>query len=381
MNRDTEGHYDIVLTFKNPEQAKVDEALLREYRKSLDMVSRDRRPASCGCGSTPNGNQRGARLRAIETSATASTSWASRSRPSSRRGPTSSSSSPPYKPADFGRIESIIGRTAQLEFKIVDDGQEYMKKVAALVPAQRRRWDRTTSTWNKEAREEDVYLRSKSREALRRPSPGLSGDHDRPIAESATRRCRGGAGGGRDADKFWRTYYLHKRAALTSKCWTNADQTWDQNTGHQEVSYEFDRQGASISERLTGDNIGRKMAIILDDRIKTAPVIKSRIGARRTSPSAASQKFVSAPGRGEGDRRGAALGALPAPLKSLQTQVGPTMGRDAIEQGPALLPWRWAAPWFCSCSSITRLSHLNRGPGDAEHAAHALNPGGLREHP
>ena len=38
---------------------------------------------------------------------------------------------PGLKPADFERIKSIIGRTAQLEFKIVDDGSEYMKKVAA----------------------------------------------------------------------------------------------------------------------------------------------------------------------------------------------------------------------------------------------------------
>ena len=41
---------------------------------------------------------------------------------------------PGLKAADFERIKSIIGRTAQLEFKIVDDGSEYMKKVAAAVP-------------------------------------------------------------------------------------------------------------------------------------------------------------------------------------------------------------------------------------------------------
>jgi preprotein translocase subunit SecD len=41
---------------------------------------------------------------------------------------------PGAKAKDFERIKSIIGRTAQLEFKIVDDGSEYMKKVAASVP-------------------------------------------------------------------------------------------------------------------------------------------------------------------------------------------------------------------------------------------------------
>ena len=45
---------------------------------------------------------------------------------------------PGLKSADFERIKSIIGRTAQLEFKIVDDGSEYMKKVAASVPKKTR---------------------------------------------------------------------------------------------------------------------------------------------------------------------------------------------------------------------------------------------------
>src|SRR4029079_2777986 len=41
---------------------------------------------------------------------------------------------PGLKPADFEHIKAIIGRTAQLEFKIVDDGSEYMRKVAGAVP-------------------------------------------------------------------------------------------------------------------------------------------------------------------------------------------------------------------------------------------------------
>ena len=39
---------------------------------------------------------------------------------------------PGLKPDDFERVKKLIGRTAQLEFKMVDDGSEYMKKVAAL---------------------------------------------------------------------------------------------------------------------------------------------------------------------------------------------------------------------------------------------------------
>ena len=76
--------------------------LLREYRKSLDLVEprrRDRRRAAAPrprIRSTRSATTRSAR--ASRPSATASTSWASRSRPSSRRGPTSSSSSPASSP-------------------------------------------------------------------------------------------------------------------------------------------------------------------------------------------------------------------------------------------------------------------------------------------
>jgi preprotein translocase subunit SecD len=75
------------------------------------------------------------------------------------------------------------------------------------------------------------------------------------------------------------------------------------------------------------------MAIILDDRIKTAPVIKSRIGARgRITLGSYGDPFQI---QEEAKEIVAVLrsGALPAPLtKSFETQVGPTMGRDSIEK-------------------------------------------------
>src|SRR4029077_17599968 len=81
-------------------------------------------------------------------------------------------------------------------------------------------------------------------------------------------------------DKSWRTYFLKKRVQLTGEYLLNADQTWDQQTGRPEISYEMDRTGAQLNERLTSENVGRKMAIVLDEKIESAPVIESRIGAR-----------------------------------------------------------------------------------------------------
>ena len=252
---------------------------------------------------------------------------------------------PGLKPSDFERIKSIIGRTAQLEFKIVDDGSEYMKKVAGAVPKrdpkaalQPTDVDVGTEAWNEEdsgKSHEDVYLRSKSRDALEKFFAGLTGevavppDHEIGYEEMQGR----GEDGEQTPDRYWRTYYLHKRAALTGEYLSNADQTWDQNTGRPEVSFEFDHQGAAISERMTGDNIGRKMAILLDEKITSAPVIKSRIGARgRITLGSFGDPFQL---QQEAKDLVAVLrsGALPAPLrKTFETQVGPTMGRDSIEK-------------------------------------------------
>jgi preprotein translocase subunit SecD len=344
------GHFDIVLTFKNPaDQAKVDDQLLREYRKSLDLINRDAATGVVRLRLDPDqiDEVRDYALRqGIETIRNRVDKLGVAEPTIIKKGTDIIVELPGLKPADFERIKNIIGRTAQLEFKIVDDGPtEYMKKIAAAVPKRDAKAplsptdiDVQPEAWTEEdsgKQHEDVYLRSKSRDALQKffasqtGDLAVPGDHEIGYEEMPAR----GENGEQTPDKLWRTYYLHKRAALTGEYLTNADQTWDQNTGRPEVSYEFDRQGAAISERLTGDNIGRKMAIILDDRIKTAPVIKSRIGSRgRITLGSFGDPFAL---QEEAKEIVAVLrsGALPAPLtKSFETQVGPTMGRDAIKQ-------------------------------------------------
>jgi preprotein translocase subunit SecD len=344
------GRFDIVLTFKNPaDQAKVDDQLLREYRKSLDLINRDAATGVVRLRLDPDqiDEVRDYALRqGIETIRNRVDKLGVAEPTIIKKGTDIIVELPGLKPADFERIKNIIGRTAQLEFKIVDDGPtEYMKKIAAAVPKRDAKAplsptdiDVQPEAWTEEdtgKQHEDVYLRSKSRDALQKffasqtGDLAVPGDHEIGYEEMPAR----GENGEQTPDKLWRTYYLHKRAALTGEYLVNADQTWDQNTGRPEVSYEFDRQGAAISERLTGDNIGRKMAIILDDRIKTAPVIKSRIGSRgRITLGSFGDPFAL---QEEAKEIVAVLrsGALPAPLtKSFETQVGPTMGRDAIKQ-------------------------------------------------
>ena len=336
-----EGRDDIVLTFgKHEEQAKLDEAFLRDYRKSMDLVERKPEIGVVRLRLDPDQVEevRDYALRqGIETIRGRVDKFGVAEATVIKKGTDIIVEIPGLKPADFEHIKAVIGRTAQLEFKIVDDGSEYMKKVAAAVPKDSG-IEVAPESWTEKdtgKQHEDVYLRSKKREALEKFFAGLTGDqavpadHEICYEENQARSDSGEV----TPDKYWRTFYLHRRAALTGEYLSNADQTWDQQTGRPEVSFEFDRQGAAISEKMTGDNIGRKMAVLLDDKINSAPVIEGRIGARGRitlggfgDPFALQQEAKDLVGV-------LRSGALPAPLhKTFETQVGPTMGSDSVKK-------------------------------------------------
>lgn len=339
INRD--GRDDIVAVFKNPaDQSKLDETVLREFRKQLDLVSRDPVTGTVRLRLDPDQIEdvRDSALRqGIETIRGRVDKFGVAEPTIIRKGTDIIVELPGLKTADFERIKTIIGRTAQLEFKIVDDGADYMRKVAASI-AKGSGIDVLPESWTEKDSgkpHEDVYLRAKSRDVLEKFFAGLTGDnalptdHEIGYEENPVRNEAGEV----TQDKNWRTLYLKRRAALTGEYLSNADQTWDQQTGRPEVSFEFDHQGAALSERMTRENMGRKMAIMLDDKITSAPVIEGIISSRgRITLGSFGDPFQL---QQEAKDLVAVLrsGALPAPLrKTFETQVGPTMGRDSIEK-------------------------------------------------
>ena len=336
-----EGRDDIVAVFKNPaDQSKLDETVLREFRKQLDLVSRDPVTGTVRLRLDPDQIEdvRDSALRqGIETIRGRVDKFGVAEPTIIRKGTDIIVELPGLKTADFERIKTIIGRTAQLEFKIVDDGADYMRKVAASV-AKGSGIDVLPESWTEKDSgkpHEDVYLRAKTRDVLEKFFAGLTGDnalptdHEIGYEENPVRNDAGEV----TQDKNWRTLYLKRRAALTGEYLSNADQTWDQQTGRPEVSFEFDHQGAALSERMTRENMGRKMAIMLDDKITSAPVIEGIISSRgRITLGSFGDPFQL---QQEAKDLVAVLrsGALPAPLrKTFETQVGPTMGRDSIDK-------------------------------------------------
>jgi protein-export membrane protein SecD len=95
------------------------------------------------------------------------------------------------------------------------------------------------------------------------------------------------------------------------------------------VSFRLDREGALIFSRFTGDNIGRRIAIVLDEKISSAPVVQTKIpgGEGRITGNFTDE---------EANDLAIVLraGALPAPVDIIEERtVGPTLGRDSIVLG------------------------------------------------
>jgi protein-export membrane protein SecD len=95
------------------------------------------------------------------------------------------------------------------------------------------------------------------------------------------------------------------------------------------VSMEFNNDGARKFRRVTGANVGRQLAITLDGKVRSAPFIRERIPSGRAQITGS---FTVEQSRDLGIVLRA--GALPAPVIILEERtVGPSLGRDSIDQG------------------------------------------------
>jgi preprotein translocase subunit SecD len=123
-------------------------------------------------------------------------------------------------------------------------------------------------------------------------------------------------------------YYLVKReAVITGRDLKNARAGVDQNNA-PDVQFTLNPQGADRFKRETGRNVGKRLAIILDGSVASAPTIQSQIG----SEGVITGRFTAQ----EADELSKVLraGALPATLKYLQElTVGASLGKDSIRAG------------------------------------------------
>ena len=123
-------------------------------------------------------------------------------------------------------------------------------------------------------------------------------------------------------------HVVRKKVEVSGDLLVNA-QVSVSNMNQPYVSIDFSREGAGIFARVTGENVNKRMAIVLDGAVYSAPVIKTRIGGGSAMIEG---------GFSYDEARDLALvlraGALPAPLIKLEERsVGSSLGKDSVARG------------------------------------------------
>ncbi|MDY0017219.1 MAG: protein translocase subunit SecD [Candidatus Delongbacteria bacterium] len=133
-------------------------------------------------------------------------------------------------------------------------------------------------------------------------------------------------------EQFWEIMLVEKKAVLdgTSIVEATAQLSQSSASGGWEVPFELDRDGARIFSEVTGKNVGKRLAIILDNKLYMAPNIQVRIPNGRG--------VITLGGGTTEEAQDIAIvlkaGALEAPLEIMEKRViGPSLGGDSIRSG------------------------------------------------
>lgn len=134
--------------------------------------------------------------------------------------------------------------------------------------------------------------------------------------------------------EYYGIFLVNKEPELTGETITDAfpqpGTGYDPGSfGKFEVSLNFNDEGARIFSRVTGANLNKRLAIVLDRRVHSAPTIQAKIRDGRA-------RITGLETMDEAKDLGVVLkaGALPAPVRLLEERtVGPSLGRDSIQKG------------------------------------------------
>jgi preprotein translocase subunit SecD len=132
-----------------------------------------------------------------------------------------------------------------------------------------------------------------------------------------------------DGKQIFMMYLVNKTPELTGGVVTDAQANIDPNTSSPVVNMEMNSEGATDWARITGANVGKRIAIMLDGVVFTAPNVKGKIPGGRSqiegSENMEEAKLLEIVLK---------AGALPAPVDVIEERiVGPSLGQDSISSG------------------------------------------------
>ncbi len=211
---------------------------------------------------------------------------------------------------DEKKALELIGTTAQLEFKMVHDKNDQLK------------------LWIEEARRQGLLGANPTEEDYRRALKDKIPD-DAELGFRLLIRDEAYEDGEELAKLPPEPILLRSRLEMTGEAVVDARVAYDHQTNEPYVSLSLSPTAARKFDELTAKNIHKQLAIILDGKVKSDPVIQSRISGGQVSITG---NFTV----DEAEVLAMVLrsGALPAPIKVIQNiTVGPTLGADSIRAG------------------------------------------------
>lgn len=213
---------------------------------------------------------------------------------------------------DVDEAVAAVGTTARLDFVLVDEeadlyrAEQGVAAAKAALPEADFLDDARVSDWLVE----NGWLRADQR---------VMWEYERAKGDAAPARAR--------------LYVLKGEAVLTGDDVNDARDVADTERAQYYVSLEFKPRGQAVFADVTGANVGKRFAIVLDGQVRSAPVIQTRInGAASITMGTGTLEEQSR------DARNLALvlrtGALPAPVEVGEVRtVGASLGRAAVEEG------------------------------------------------
>ena len=244
---------------------------------------------------------------------------------------------------DVQRAKDLVGQTALLEFQLLEPSEDRTRLIQRI--------DQVLAPEEEEEEEEDLLLSSTPESAplssmlnfagedltvsgrdLQRVKNLLNTPEAQELIPADVEFIFSSKPAGAEGNEFYFLYLVGKKPEMTGHMIQDAFVSIGQVVeymGQPIVNFSTTDEGVRLFSRITGSHIGERMAIVLDESVYSAPVIQSKISEGRG--------IITGSGTQEEAKDLAIVlraGALPAEVEIIEDRtVGPSLGRDSIEQG------------------------------------------------
>ncbi len=245
---------------------------------------------------------------------------------------------------DVQRAKDLVGQTALLEFQLLEPAEDRTRLIQRI--------DQVLAPQEEEEEEEEDLLLSSTAEStplssmlsgagedltvsgrdLQRVKNLLNTPEARELIPADVEFLFSSKPAGAEGNEFYFLYLVRKRPEMTGHMIQDAFVSIGQVVeymGQPIVNFSTTDEGVRLFSRITGSHIGERMAIVLDESVYSAPTIQNKISEGRG--------IITGSGTQEEAKDLAIVlraGALPAEVEIIEDRtVGPSLGRDSIEQG------------------------------------------------